>query len=84
MVKAALERKGGCVDEFTKERCKEAYKEEKRKVKMCIHQSKKEVNEHFGRKMNLNVGANRKLIWEEMTTLNGGKVDICSRIKDRN
>ena len=27
-------------------------KEEKRKVKRCIYQSKKEVNEQFGRKMN--------------------------------
>ena len=30
----------------------EVYREEKREVKMCIIQSKKKVNEHFGRKIN--------------------------------
>ena len=30
-------------DEEEKERCMEAYKEEKRKVKRCIYQSKKKV-----------------------------------------
>ena len=32
-------------DEETKERCMEAYREEKRKVKRCIIQSKNKVNE---------------------------------------
>ena len=32
-------------NEETKERCMEAYREEKRKVKRCIVQSKKKVNE---------------------------------------
>ena len=41
--------------EETKERCIEAYREEKRKVKRCIIQSKKKVNEQFGRKMNEDV-----------------------------
>ena len=44
-------------DEEAKERCMEAYKQ-KRKVKRCICQSKKELNEQFGRKMNVN--RNRK------------------------
>ena len=39
-------------DEETKERCVEACREEKRKVKKCIIQSKKKVNEQFGKKMN--------------------------------
>ena len=34
-------------DEETKGRCMEAYREEKRKVKRCISQSKKKVNEQF-------------------------------------
>ena len=50
-------------DEETKERCMEAYREEKRKVKRCIIQSKKKVNEQFGRKMNEDVNGNRKLFW---------------------
>ena len=37
-------------DEGSKERCMEAYREDKRKVKRCIVQSKKKVNEQFGRK----------------------------------
>ena len=42
-------------DEAAKERCMEAYKQEKRKVKKCIYQSKKEVNEYFVRKINQDV-----------------------------
>ena len=42
-------------DEEAKERCMNGYKEEKRKVKRCIYQSKKKVNEHFGKKMNEDV-----------------------------
>ena len=37
-------------DEKKKERCMEAYREEKRKVKKYIIQRKKKVNEHFGKK----------------------------------
>ena len=44
-------------DEETKERCMESYREEKRKVKRCIIQSKK-VNEQFGRKINEDVNGN--------------------------
>ena len=36
-------------DEIAKERCMEVYKE---KVKRCIYEGKKEVNEQFRRKMN--------------------------------
>ena len=38
----------------------EAYKEEKRKIKRCIYQGKKKVNEQFGRKMNEDVNGNKK------------------------
>ena len=50
----------GCWQLVTKERFIEAYREEKRKVKRCIIQSKKKVNEQFGRKMNEDVNGNRK------------------------
>ena len=43
------------------------YKEEKRKVKRCIYQSKKEVQEQFGRKMNQDVNGNRILFWKEVS-----------------
>ena len=52
-------------DEDTKERCMKAYREEKRKVKRCIIQSKKKVNEQFGRKMNEDENGNRKLFSKE-------------------
>ena len=47
--------------ENTKERCTKAYTEENRKVKGYIYQSKKEVNEKFGRNMNQDGNGNRKL-----------------------
>ena len=77
----------GCVgtsDEETKERCMEAYRDDKIKVKRCIIQSKKKVNELFGRKINEDVNGNRKLFSKEVGNAKGGKVDSCSRVKDEN
>ena len=55
-INAAVKRKEAALkgvlaarDEETKERCMEACREEKRKVKRCIIRSKKKVNEHLGR-----------------------------------
>ena len=66
VVKAAVEGKDASCrellearDEVAKERCMEAYKTEKRKIKRCIYQSKKEVNKQLGRKMNQDVSENR-------------------------
>ena len=83
LVKNAVERKEllGARDEVTKDRFMEVYKEEKRKVKRCIYQNKKEVNEQFGRKMNQDVDGSKKLFWKEV---NEGKLESCSRIKDGN
>ena len=50
----------GARDEDAGERSLEVYKEEKRKVKRCIYQNKKEVQEQFRRKMNQDVNRNRK------------------------
>ena len=50
---------------------------EKRKVKRCIYQSKKEVNEQFGRKMNKDADGNKLLFWKEVSKVNGGKVESC-------
>ena len=60
----------------------EEYREEKRKIKRCKYQSKKKVNEPFGRKMNEDVNENRKLFWKEVSNAKRGKVESCSRIKD--
>ena len=62
----------------------EVYKEEKKKVKRFIFQSKEEVQEQFGIKMNQDVNGNRKLLWKEMSKANGGKVENSKRIKDGN
>ena len=71
-------------EEEAKERCMEAYREGKRKFKRCTYQSKKKVNEQFGRKMNKDVNRNKKLFWKEVSNVKGGKVESCSRIKDGN
>ena len=53
-IKAAVRRKEAALkgvlaasEEEAKERCMEAYREKKRKVKRCIIQSKMKVNEQF-------------------------------------
>ena len=67
-----------------KKRCIEAYREEKRKVKMSLYISKKKLNEQCGRKMHEDVNRNRNLFWKEVSNAKGGKVEICSRINDGN
>ena len=57
-------------------------KKDKRKVN--YNQSKKDVNGQFRRKMNQSVDGNRKLFWKEVSKVNEGKVENCSRIKDGN
>ena len=57
------------------------YREEKKKVKRCIYQSKKDVKEHFGRKINQDVNGNRKLLWKEVSNVKGGKVESSSRME---
>ena len=58
-----------------KEKSMETYKKEKREVKMGIYQSNMEVNKQFGRKMKQDVNGNRKLFREEVSNVNGGKVE---------
>ena len=69
--------------EEARKRCLEAYKEEKRKVKRNIYQSKKEIQEQFGRKMNQDVNG-RKLFWKDVSKANGGKGENSNKIKDVN
>ena len=85
-VKAAVKRKEDAWkevlrtrDEDARESCLEVYKGEKKKVKRCIYQSKKEVQEQFGRKMNQDVNGNRKFFWKEVSKINGGKVKNSNR-----
>ena len=73
----------GARDKDERERCLEAYKDEERKVKRCIYQSKK-FQEEFGRKMNQDVNGNTKLFLKEVSKANVGKVKNSNRIKDGN
>ena len=57
--KAAVRRKEvlAANNEEAKERCMEAYREEKRKVKRGVYiRAKKEISEEFGRKMWMGIG----------------------------
>ena len=54
----------------------EICKEAKRNIKRFMYQSKEEVHEQFGRRMNQDVNANRKLFWEELST----RKSICKLI----
>ena len=57
----------GVKDEDVKEKCMEAYKEEKIKVKRRFYQNKKKVSEQFGRKMNRSMNGNMELCLKEVT-----------------
>ena len=52
-------------DEDARERCLEVYKEENRKVKRCIYQSKKQAQEQFGKKRNQDVNRNRTFFYSK-------------------
>ena len=54
-----------------------------RKVKRYIIQSKKKVNEQFGRKMNEFVNGNRKLFWKEVSNARGERWRVAA-VKDGN
>ena len=60
--------KAAVSDEEAKERCMEAYREQKRKAKRCM-------NKHFGRNMNEDVNGNWKLSWKEGNNAKGGKLE---------
>ena len=85
-VKAAVKRKEvlGARDKDAREKCLEIYKEEKKKVKRSIYQSKEEVKEWFERKVIQDVTENRKLFRKEVSKANGEKVVNSNKIKDGN
>ena len=68
-------------DEEAKERCFEVYKEEKRRFKKCIYQSKSLGSRKV---WNEDVNGNRKLFWKEVSKSNEPKAENSSRIKNEN
>ena len=55
-----------------------ASEQRRERLKCVIYQ------EQFGIKMNQDVNGNRKPFWKEVSKVNGGKVESCSRVKDGN
>ena len=90
-IKAAIRRKKdvrekGCWQLAMRQK-KDVWKRIERRremLKRCTTQSKKKVNEQFGKKMNEDVNGNRKLFWKEVGNAKGGKVESCSRVQDGN
>ena len=63
---------------------KDVWKRTKKRREMlkCVYiRARKKVNEEFGRKMNEDVNGNSKLFWKEVSNAEGGKVEICNRIR---
>ncbi len=52
--------------EGVKARRKSEYKESKKKVRELIEDSKRRVDEEFGRKLSQNFCENKKLFWKEV------------------
>ncbi len=52
--------------EEVKTRRKSEYKEWKKKVRELIEESKRRVDEEFGRRLSQNFSKNKKLFWKEV------------------
>ena len=59
-------------------------KKKRKKLKGVYISEHKGSYEQFGRKMNKDDRGKKKLFWKEVSKTNRGKVESCSRIKDRN
>ncbi len=59
--------------EEVKARRKSEYKDWKNRVRELIEESKRRVDEEFGRKLSQNFSENKKLFWKEMKKVRGGK-----------
>ncbi len=59
--------------EKVKARRKSEYKKWKKRVKRLIEESKRRVDEDFGRKLRQNFSENEKLFWKEVKKVRGGE-----------
>ncbi len=59
--------------EEVKARRKSEYKKGKKKVRQLIEESKRRVDEEFGRKLSQNFSENKKLFWKEVKMVRGGE-----------
>ncbi len=67
--------------EEVKARRKYEYKEWKRKVRELIEESKRRMDEEFGRKLSQNFCENKKLFWKEVKKVRGGERSGAVRIR---
>ena len=66
----------GPKDEMQKKNVWKFTIKKREKVKRCINQSRKEVQEQFGRKINQDANGNREFFWKEVSETNDGKVEL--------
>ncbi len=59
--------------EEVKVRKKSEYKKWKKRVRELIEESKRRVDEEFGRKLSQNFSENKKLFWKEVRKVRGGE-----------
>ncbi len=82
-IKDAVEGKKGAykkmlqrnLPEAVRARRKSEYKEWKKRVRELIRESKRKVDEEFGRKFSQNFCENKKLFWKEVKKARGGERD---------
>ncbi len=67
-----------------KARRKSEYKDWKKRVRELIDESKRRVDEEFGRKLSQNFSENKKLFWKEVKKARGGEKseDVMMRGED--
>ncbi len=70
--------------EEVKARRKSEYKEWKRRVRRLIEESKRRVDEEFGRKLSQNFSENKKLFWKEVKKVRGGERSGDVRMRGEN
>ncbi len=70
--------------EEVKARRKSEYKDWKNRVKELIEESKRRMDEEFGRKLSQNFSENKKLFWKEVKKVRGGEKSGDVRMRGEN
>ncbi len=70
--------------EEVKARRKSQYKKWNKRVRKLFEESKRKVDEEFGRKLSQNISENKKLLWKEVKKVWGGErsTDVRMRGED--
>ncbi len=65
-------------------RRKSEYKDWKNRVRELIEESRRRVDEEFGRKLSQNFSENKKLFWKEVKKVRGGEISGDVRMRGEN